>query len=71
MERGRCEYFGATGVWCVSQNGEKWAESKDWGQMFKDSIGHAKESALYPMARVYKLGPSSRIPVQFEKYKVL
>ena len=39
--------------------------------MLKDSVGHTEGFVLHPMARVYRLTYSKRIPIQFGNYKVL
>lgn len=63
MKRGGWENFNSSGVLCVHKMVGRWAESKGKGQMLKGSIGHAREFMLGPMARIYKLVPSSRNPL--------
>lgn len=75
MGRGGCKHFNATAVLCAySRKGKRWAESKSESKgkylILKISIGHPEELVLYPMAGVYKLAPSSRVPVLCGKHKV-
>lgn len=69
MRRGGCTYFSATGISCAyHEMAGRWAESKNKGQMLKDSIRHAEGFVLHP--KIYRLAFSSTIPFSFGKHKI-